>query len=187
MWLWLGSGGFCLKSLERVWSLSLAIIVCTERVPVQPGLPRKNPVFKEIVSFIKMSMVMRLVVILYSSGREIKLTVQCVPVTEPGTGYFRRKVSICVTGRENRLWTPTRVMWIWYDRCDSLKPMKDQENPTGQARVHHAIRHRPWVKTYCNWLLGKLTLEKDICLSPAQTKNKMSSLSDLWTLSIWIS
>lgn len=76
-----------------------AIIVCTERVPVQPGLPRKNPVFKEIVLFIRMSMVMRLVVILYSSGREIKLTVQCVPVTEPGTGYFRRKVSICVTGR----------------------------------------------------------------------------------------
>lgn len=89
-----------------------ANIFYTERVPVQPGLPRKNPVFKEIVLFIKMSMVMRLVVILYSSGREIKLTVQCVPVTEPGTGYFRRKVSICVTGRENRLWTPTRVIWI---------------------------------------------------------------------------
>jgi hypothetical protein len=38
------------------------------------------------------------------------------------------------------------------------------------------------MKVYYIWLLIKLTPKKESCLSPAQTRSKISSLTDLCTL-----
>lgn len=44
--------------------------------------------------------------------------------------------------------------------------------------------HVAWMNIYYNWLLIKLIHKKDYCLSPAQTRSKSLSLTDLCTLHI---
>jgi hypothetical protein len=94
--------------------------------------------------------------------------------------FLRKSLYLC--WQENRLWTPSIVLWIKYDRWRPPEELeKFQENPTGQIKILCAILHMAWMKTYYNWLLIKFTHKKDSCLSPAH-KRRISSLTDLCTL-----
>lgn len=87
-----------------------------------------------------------------------------------------------LTGKEKRALDPVQShMDQKWQRRPPEELETNQENQTGQVKIPHAILHMATMKTYCNWLLIKLTHKKDSCLSSAQTR-RISSVTNLCTL-----
>jgi hypothetical protein len=95
--------------------------------------------------------------------------------------FWENASAFVLTKKENRLWTPFRVIWISYDRrrLPEFRTRKIQENQTGKDSLCHPSHS---MKTYYNCLLIKLTHKKDICLSHARTRSRISSIPNLCTL-----
>lgn len=75
--------------------------------------------------------------------------------------------------------------WLRHKNASSQSSAKMRQiNLVGYGipKILHALPHMAWMKIHFIWLLIRLTHKKDNCLSPAQTRNKISPLTDLCTL-----
>ena len=96
-------------------------------------------------------------------------------VTRPRMWYFGREVCICVTEKEQRLQTPSTLIWIKYDR--GTRSPEDLGNRQERLQKDQTDMNEDVLQL----LLIELIHKKDSCLLPAQIR-KNSSLTDLCSL-----